>query len=218
VYDNAILHVDHTLDQLFGPPADGNYLKNTLVVIAADHGEAHGERGFEGHARNVYPEVTHTPWIIAFPFPAAARHRRYAAHRQRRSVADDARDPRPASDAEHRWPLARAGDPRRGARRYGAGPRAHRDRAPRHELGQRVDTSSPNIAIRDGHFRYVQFRSAEGKIREQLFDATNDAQEKKITSPMSPPSPSDCAARVESYLSSGPTFATRSRSSSTSCS
>ena len=45
---------------------EGDHLKNTLVVITADHGEAHGERGFEGHARNVYPETTEIPWILAF--------------------------------------------------------------------------------------------------------------------------------------------------------
>jgi hypothetical protein len=72
--------------------------------------------------------------------------------------------------------------------------------------GQRVDTSSPNIAIRDGHFRYVQFRSAEGKIREQLFDATNDAQEKKDHLADEPAVAERLRGEVESYLSSGPTF------------
>ena len=43
-------------------------LDETLVVIAADHGEAFGERGFEGHARNVYQEVTEVPFVISFPF------------------------------------------------------------------------------------------------------------------------------------------------------
>src|SRR5439155_268142 len=55
VYDNAILHVDHTLDQLFGRLAAGNYLKNTLVVIVADHGEAHGERAQRGAPRRPVP-------------------------------------------------------------------------------------------------------------------------------------------------------------------
>ena len=34
----------------------------------ADHGEAFGEHGREGHARDVYGEVTTTPLIVSFPF------------------------------------------------------------------------------------------------------------------------------------------------------
>jgi arylsulfatase A-like enzyme len=37
-------------------------------VLAGDHGEAFGEHGREGHARDVYGEVTTTPLIMSFPF------------------------------------------------------------------------------------------------------------------------------------------------------
>ena len=36
--------------------------------MASDHGEAFGERGFEGHAREVYRETTEVPFLISFPF------------------------------------------------------------------------------------------------------------------------------------------------------
>ena len=67
-YDNSILWTDsligHLLDEL-----DGLGLRDkTLVVIASDHGEAFGEHGGEGHARNVYGEGTETPVIMSFPF------------------------------------------------------------------------------------------------------------------------------------------------------
>ena len=42
--------------------------EKTLIVLAADHGEAFGEHGREGHARDVYSEVVTTPLIISFPF------------------------------------------------------------------------------------------------------------------------------------------------------
>ena len=68
VYDNSILWTDtligHFLDEL---EARG-LRERTLVVFASDHGEAFGEHGVEGHARNVYGEVTETPWLISFPF------------------------------------------------------------------------------------------------------------------------------------------------------
>ena len=44
------------------------YLENTLVAIGSDHGEAFRERGFEGHAREVYRETTEVPLILSFPF------------------------------------------------------------------------------------------------------------------------------------------------------
>ena len=72
------------------PPAllQEGYLDKTLFVVASDHGEAFGERGREGHARNVYPEVTEVPLHHRVPVPARARRRRDAAHRQRRRLAD----------------------------------------------------------------------------------------------------------------------------------
>jgi arylsulfatase A-like enzyme len=42
--------------------------QKTLVILASDHGESFGEHGNEGHARDVYGEVTTTPLILSFPF------------------------------------------------------------------------------------------------------------------------------------------------------
>jgi arylsulfatase A-like enzyme len=68
VYDNSILRVNLVLEKLVGHLAAEGYLANTVVVIASDHGEAFGEHGNEGHARDVYSEVTHVPLILALPF------------------------------------------------------------------------------------------------------------------------------------------------------
>ena len=43
-------------------------LDKTIIVIAADHGEAFEEHGFEGHAKGLYTEVQSTPWIMWLPF------------------------------------------------------------------------------------------------------------------------------------------------------
>src|SRR5262245_65636577 len=53
IYDNSILFTDQTLDRLFGYLAANGLLEHTIIVVAADHGEAFGARGFEGHARQV---------------------------------------------------------------------------------------------------------------------------------------------------------------------
>jgi len=67
-YDNAIRWVDSLLGVLLGALDDFGLRDRTLIVFAADHGEAFGEHDGEGHARNVYGEVTTTPLILGLPF------------------------------------------------------------------------------------------------------------------------------------------------------
>src|SRR5262245_12097844 len=67
-YDNAIRWVDSLLGHLFAELDERGLRERTLVVFSADHGEAFGEHDGEGHARNVYGEVTTTPFILSFPF------------------------------------------------------------------------------------------------------------------------------------------------------
>jgi choline-sulfatase len=206
VYDNSILHVDRTLDQLFGRLLAGNHLKNTLIVITADHGEAHGERGFEGHARNVYPETTEVPWIISFPFrlaPGLAIHSRTANVDLWPTVLEllglpglenaDGRSRVPEIMAAARGESVPADD---------TTAIAHLDTT----WGQRVETTAPNVAISQGPFRYVQFRSPKGQIREQLFDAQRDASEHEDRLNDEPAVAEQLRARAEQYLASRSAF------------
>jgi arylsulfatase A-like enzyme len=68
IYDNSILREDWVISTLYDYLARLKLLDKTIVVLASDHGEAFGERGFEGHAREVFPETTETPVIISLPF------------------------------------------------------------------------------------------------------------------------------------------------------
>ncbi len=68
VYDQSILWTDKLLAVLFEALIDRELLDETLVVIAADHGEAFLEHGREGHARNLYQEVARVPFLIVPPF------------------------------------------------------------------------------------------------------------------------------------------------------
>ncbi len=67
-YDNAIRWTDSLLGHLFRALDEVDLRRRTLIVFSADHGEAFGEHDGEGHARNVYGEVTQTPLILGFPF------------------------------------------------------------------------------------------------------------------------------------------------------
>jgi arylsulfatase A-like enzyme len=68
IYDNAIRWEDRIVGALIDEIDHRGLRDKTLIVLASDHGEAFGEHGREGHARDVYGEVTTTPLILSFPF------------------------------------------------------------------------------------------------------------------------------------------------------
>ena len=68
IYDNSIRHTDAVLQVLIDALSAQGLREKTVIVVASDHGEAFGERGFEGHAREVYRETTEVPLLISLPF------------------------------------------------------------------------------------------------------------------------------------------------------
>jgi arylsulfatase A-like enzyme len=68
IYDNSIRWTDRIVGGLIDELDYRGLREKTLIVVASDHGEAFGEHGREGHARDVYGEVTTTPLILSFPF------------------------------------------------------------------------------------------------------------------------------------------------------
>jgi arylsulfatase A-like enzyme len=68
VYDQSVNWVDRLIGLFMTRLDSRGLLGRSVVVIVADHGEAFREHGSEGHARNLYTEVTHVPWIISLPF------------------------------------------------------------------------------------------------------------------------------------------------------
>jgi len=67
-YDNALHWTDRNVSAVLGEIEGSDLFDRTVVVIASDHGEAFYEHGLEGHARNLYREVTETPLIVVLPF------------------------------------------------------------------------------------------------------------------------------------------------------
>ena len=74
-YDAEIRHQDEQLGKLLHHLKTSGTLDNTLVIIAADHGEGHGDHQFMGHSFVVYQELVHVPLLIHYPerFPAGKR-------------------------------------------------------------------------------------------------------------------------------------------------
>ncbi len=67
-YDKSINWEDRVIGSFVQALDDHNILQRTLIVVAADHGEAFLEHGWEGHARDLYRETTHVPFLIIPPF------------------------------------------------------------------------------------------------------------------------------------------------------
>lgn len=65
-YDNGIVEADATIRDLFTVLDRKGYLRNSIVVILADHGEALGERAehMYGHVNWLYQETIRIPMLI----------------------------------------------------------------------------------------------------------------------------------------------------------
>ena len=66
-YDENVSYVDHLIGKLLEDLSVRNLLRDTVVVVTADHGEAFGEHGDFFHGWNLYEELIRVPLVIAGP-------------------------------------------------------------------------------------------------------------------------------------------------------
>jgi len=67
LYDGEIRFVDQYIGKLKQELKDRGLLKDTIIVITADHGDEFFEHGEKGHAQSLYEELTRVPLIIRIP-------------------------------------------------------------------------------------------------------------------------------------------------------
>ncbi|MFN8574362.1 MAG: sulfatase [Gemmatimonadaceae bacterium] len=75
LYDAEIYFMDSQLGRLFRELESRGDLKNTVVIVTADHGEHFGERGLIRHANSVYTPLVHVPLVIRFDGTVPAEQR-----------------------------------------------------------------------------------------------------------------------------------------------
>lgn len=63
-YDAEVAYTDSTIGKLLDDLQSSGRLNNTLVVIAADHGESLGEHNERTHGTFVYDVTMRVPWIV----------------------------------------------------------------------------------------------------------------------------------------------------------
>jgi arylsulfatase A-like enzyme len=198
VYDNSIRWTDGVLDFLLSSLADSGHLENTLVVVTSDHGEAFGERGFEGHARKVYRETTEIPLLVFFPFrlePGVVVESRTRNVDVWPTILDllglelpdtDGRSYRPEILASARGePLPDGEEPAI----------AHLDQTWARPEREPLHT----VAVSQGTLRYVRVAQPHGVV-EQLYDASGDPRELRDRAGEDPEAVARLGAAADAYL------------------
>ena len=66
-YDGEVAFMDACFGEAIGALADADLLENSLLVVAADHGESLGEHGEETHAVFLYESTVRVPLLFRFP-------------------------------------------------------------------------------------------------------------------------------------------------------
>jgi arylsulfatase len=179
IYDNSIRYVNDAYSLLAQALIASNNLERTIVVIAADHGEAFRERGIEGHARKVYRETTETPFIIGLPFElesdAVITSRTYNVDLWPTLLDLLGLPGMEETDGISRRPEILA------ALEGGPAPAfvdeipgfAHLDQS----WGNASMRSLPTVSVVDEPYRYVMSHEPDDLIREELFDSRADPAE-----------------------------------------
>lgn len=193
-YDNSVLWEDQQVGEILAELYRLDMAKKTVVVIVSDHGEAFGEHGAEGHARDIHTEVTTTPFIVGLPFrldPGAV-----VLHpTQNLDVFPTLYELLGMEEPELtdgksrvRWLL---GDhtPDYPDRDY-----SHLDRS----WGKASEGSDPIVAIRDGGYRIIHVVNAPE--RDLLYDVKSDEGEFKDIASSTPGVLKTMRSTAEQYL------------------
>lgn len=109
-YEAAIAYLDHQLGQLFTELERRGALDNTVVIVAADHGEEFFEHGVPEHGNSLYLPSVHVPLMVVWPHHVPAGERVTAPVSLRQIPATvmelaglGARSPFPGRSLTHDW-------------------------------------------------------------------------------------------------------------------
>ena len=205
LYDNSIRWTDGSIGILLEALAELGQLDKTLIAVVSDHGEAFLERGFEGHAREVYRETTEVPFLLFLPFrldPGVVVETRTQNVDVWPTLLDLlGLEPPAGIDGRSRLPdiLASAsGQPLDDGKRTAI---SDLDQ----NWSQRSGEPRPTIAVVEDEFRYVRVERPNGGGRiEQLFDASDDPRELRDRSAEQPETLSRLRAEADRYSETKP--------------
>jgi arylsulfatase A-like enzyme len=205
IYDSSIRWTDGTIESLLASLSELGHLDDTIIAIASDHGEAFLERGFEGHAREVYRETTEVPFILSLPFRlepgivVEARTRNVDVWPTLLDLVG--LEPPEGIDGRSRVPEILASARGEVLERNGDVAISDLDRT----WGQRDAAPSRTVAVVEGPWRYVRMDRPEG-ARERLFDSREDPLEKRDRASEDPATLERLGAVADAYVAKEPTW------------
>jgi len=206
-YDNSIRWTDGTIGILLEALSDQGYLEHTIVVVASDHGEAFLERGFEGHAREVYRETTEVPFLLSFPF----RLEPGIVVKARTSNVDiwptilDLLGLEPPEGIDGRSRLPEILSSIAGEAPDDSGQIAISDL--NRNWAKEGSDPLPTIAVVEDTFRYVRTPGPGGnRLTERLYDARNDPRELRDRAAEDPQTLERLRAVADDYAKAKPSW------------
>ena len=207
LYDNSIRWTDGSIGILLETLAELGQLEKTLIAVVSDHGEAFLERGYEGHAREVYRETTEVPFLLFLPFrldPGVVVETRTQNVDVWPTILDLlGLEPPAGIDGRSRVPdiLASAsGQPLDDGKRTAI---SDLDQ----NWSQRSGEPRPTIAVVEDKLRYVRVQRVDGAPpSEQLFDASDDPRELRDRSAEQPETLARLRAEADRYSETKPTW------------
>lgn len=197
IYDNAIRRIDGVLEVLFSSLGELGLLERTLVIVAADHGEAFGERGFEGHGRKVYREETEVPLFVFFPFrlePGVVVETRTQNVDVWPTILDLLGTGMEETDGRSRRAEILASARGEAPSSTGGPAIAHLD-----QTWGREEAPADTVAVAEGSWRYVRVVQEPAPV-EQLFDAESDPRELRDRARDEPDKLTHLRAIADAYL------------------
>jgi arylsulfatase A-like enzyme len=198
IYDNSIRWTDRVVGSLVDGLDKRGLRDRTLIVVAADHGEAFGEHGREGHARDVYGEVTTTPFILSLPFrldPGVVVEAPSANVDIWPTLLDLlGLPPLEDVDGHSQLPALLAAARGESAPEPGDGLRfSHLDQA----WGRTAQPARPMVAVSDGRYRLVRRHE---ELPGELYDRSQDALEQRDLAEAEPEVLERLSAELDAYL------------------
>jgi len=198
IYDNSIHWVDKVVGTFVAHLQRMGLMKNTVVVISSDHGEAFGEHGTEGHARDVYWETTKVPLLITLPF-RLEEGIEVETPVENVDIWPTLMDllglpPLPAAEGRSVVPLIRAAAQGEESVDHGRPRFAELDQT----WGLRDARPDPLFSIAKG--RYRLFHQAENPDQVELYDLADDPREQENIADREPRHADLLMGRLETYV------------------
>lgn len=170
-YDARLVYTDEALGELFRTIEAELGMENTLVILASDHGESLGERGFVGHGFSMYQQEIHVPLIIAGGAMApGVRVRSTVRNVDVLQTVGVHFGFNPKNDGASLFPLV--GEAAEGRAT------AAREAFSWSACGQHLDGKQTGAVLSPSYVKYIVLEGADGQIEaEELYNLRVDATE-----------------------------------------